>query len=153
MNWVPPGVTVNTPDHSVLARAPSSMWRPGPLVIGMDRCAVFDTAQGVVVEYNRFRGTDGERFEDGLPLVEEQFGTKKVCDSSLGGGDLRRVAGDVIIERASSTIAWPAAIQTTRRAGRVSRPNRLTVWSSTRCRTSCAVPRRSCSASARTGSA
>ena len=104
MAWVPPGVTVNTPDHWVLAKDEvKHVGDPVALVIGDDRYAVVDAAEDVVVEYDPLPVvTDPEKaLEDGSPLVHEKFGTNKVCDWSLGGGDLEAgfAEADVIIER------------------------------------------------------
>ena len=53
MAWVPPGVTVNTPDHWVLAKGEvKHVGDPVALVIGDDRYAVVDAAEDVVVEYD-----------------------------------------------------------------------------------------------------
>ena len=49
-----------------------------------------DAAEDVIVEYDPLPVvTDPEAaLEDGSPLVHAQFGTNKVCEWSLGGGDL-----------------------------------------------------------------
>jgi len=90
MAWVPPGIEVNTPDHWVLAKDEvNHVGDPVVLVIGDDRYAVIDAAEDVVVEYDPLPVvTDPEAAIAGGPLVHEQFGTNKVCDWSLGGGDL-----------------------------------------------------------------
>jgi carbon-monoxide dehydrogenase large subunit len=104
MAWVPPGVEVNTPDHWVLAKGEvKHVGDPVALVIGHDRYAVVDAAEDVIVDYDPLPVvTDPEAaLEDGSPLVHEQFGTNKVCEWSLGGGDLEAgfAEADVIIER------------------------------------------------------
>ena len=91
MAWAPPGVEVNTPDHWVLAKDEvKHVGDPVALVVGEDRYAVVDAAEDVVVEYEPLPVvTDPEKaLEEGSPLVHEKFGTNKVCDWSLGGGDL-----------------------------------------------------------------
>ena len=127
MAWVPPGVTVNTPDHWVLAKDEvKHVGDPVALVVGDDRYTVVDAAEQVVVEYEPLPVvTDPEKaLEDGSPLVHEKFGTNKVCDWSLGGGDLEAgfAEADVIIERrvVNHRIAG-AAIEPARGAGRVPR--------------------------------
>ena len=127
MAWVPPGVEVNTPDHWVLAKDEvKHVGDPVALVIGDDRYAVIDAAEDVLVEYDPLPVvTDPEKaLEEGSPLVHEQFGTNKVCDWSLGGGDLEAgfAEADVIIERrvVNHRIAG-AAIEPRGGAGRVSR--------------------------------
>ncbi|HUA72710.1 MAG TPA: xanthine dehydrogenase family protein molybdopterin-binding subunit [Solirubrobacteraceae bacterium] len=136
MNWVPPGVTVNTPEHWVLAKsAVKHVGDPVALVIGEDRYGVVDAAEGVVVEYDPLPVvTDPERaLEDGSPLVHEQFGTNKVCDWSLGGGDLEAgfAEADVIIERRIVNHRMAGAAIEPRGVLADYRGDRLTVWSST----------------------
>jgi carbon-monoxide dehydrogenase large subunit len=104
MAWVPPGVEVNTPDHWVLAKdAVKHVGDPVALVIGSDRYGVVDATEDVIVEYESLPVVvDPEKaLESGSPLVHEQFGTNKVCEWSLGGGDLEAgfAAADVILER------------------------------------------------------
>src|SRR4051794_23867461 len=104
MAWVPPGVDVNTPDHWVLAKDEvKHVGDPVALVIGHDRYGVVDAAEDVFVEYEPLPVVvDPEAaLEDGSPLVHEKFGTNKVCDWSLGGGDLEAgfAEADVIVER------------------------------------------------------
>ena len=54
------------------------------------RVAVVDAAEDVLVEYDPLPVVvDIEKaLEEGSPLVHEQFGTNKVHEWSLGGGDL-----------------------------------------------------------------
>jgi aerobic carbon-monoxide dehydrogenase large subunit len=136
MAWVPPGVDVNTPDHWVLAKGEvKHVGDPVALVIGEDRYAVVDAAEDVLVDYDPLPVvTDPEAaLEEGSPLVHEQFGTNKVCEWSLGGGDLEAgfAEADVIIERrvVNHRIAGgaiePRAVLADFRA------DRLTVYSST----------------------
>jgi carbon-monoxide dehydrogenase large subunit len=104
MAWVPPGVEVNTPDHWVLAKGEvKHVGDPVALVIGDDRYSVVDAAEDVIVEYDPLPVvTDPEAaLEDGSALVHAQFGTNKVCDWALGGGDLEAgfAEADVIVER------------------------------------------------------
>ena len=56
MAWVPPGVTVNTPDHWVLAKDEvKHVGDPVALVIGDDRYAVVDAAEDVSSSTTRCR--------------------------------------------------------------------------------------------------
>ncbi len=136
MAWVPPGVTVNTPDHWVLAKDEvKHVGDPVALVVGEDRYAVVDAAEDVVVEYDPLPVvTDPEKaLEEDSSLCHEHFGTNKVCDWSLGGGDLEAgfAEADVIIERrvvnhrTAGAAIEPRGVLADYRAGR------LTVWSST----------------------
>jgi aerobic carbon-monoxide dehydrogenase large subunit len=136
MAWVPPGVEVNTPDHWVLARGEvKHVGDPVALVIGDDRYEVADAVEDVIVEYDPLPVViDPEKaLEPGSPLVHEQFQTNKVCEWSLGGGDLEAgfAEADVIIERRiinhriAGAAIEPRGVLAEYRAGK------LTVWSST----------------------
>ena len=119
MNWVPPGVTVNTPDHWVLAKNEvKHVGDPVALVVGDDRYAVVDAAEDVVVEYDPLPVvTDPEKaLEDGSPLVHPSSGrTRSAIGRSAAAisrqGSLRRTSSS---SAGSSTIAWRA-----RRSSRV----------------------------------
>jgi carbon-monoxide dehydrogenase large subunit len=102
--WVPPGVELNNPPHWALAKDEvNHVGDPVAVVIGEDRYSVVDAAEQVVVEYEPLPVvTDPEEaLKDGADLVHAEFGTNKVHEWSLGGGDL--AAGfekaDVIVER------------------------------------------------------
>jgi aerobic carbon-monoxide dehydrogenase large subunit len=136
MAWVPPGVEVNTPDHWVLAKGEvKHVGDPVALVIGDDRYAVVDAAEDVVVEYDPLPVvTDPEKaLEEGSALVHEKFGTNKVCDWSLGGGDLEAgfAEADVIIERRIVNHRMAGGAIEPRGVLAEYRGDRLTVWSST----------------------
>ena len=136
MAWVPPGVPVNTPAHWVLAKGEvKHVGDPVALVVGDNRYSVVDAAEDVVVEYDPLPVvTDPEKaLEEGSPLVHEQFGTNKVCEWSLGGGDLEAgfAEADVIIERRVVNHRVAGAAIEPRGVLADFRADRLTVWSST----------------------
>ncbi len=136
MAWVPPGIEVNTPDHWVLAKdAVKHVGDPVALVVGADRYAVVDASEAVAVEYEPLPVvTDPEEaLEAGSPLVHEKFGTNKVCEWSLGGGDLEAgfAEADVIIERRVVNHRTAGAAIEPRGVLAEYRGDRLTVWSST----------------------
>jgi aerobic carbon-monoxide dehydrogenase large subunit len=135
MAWVPPGVEVNTPDHWVLAKGEvKHVGDPVALVIGTDRYGVIDAAEDVVVDYDPLPVvTDPEAALDGGPLVHEQFGTNKICDWSLGGGDLEAgfAEADVILERRIVNHRIAGAAIEPRGVLAEYRGGKLTVWSST----------------------
>ncbi|HEV7175553.1 MAG TPA: molybdopterin cofactor-binding domain-containing protein, partial [Solirubrobacteraceae bacterium] len=135
MAWVPPGVEVNTPDHWVLAKdAVKHVGDPVALVVGTDRYSVVDAAEDVIVDYDPLPVvTDPEAAIAGGPLVHEQFGTNKVCDWSLGGGDLEAgfAEADVIIERRIVNHRMAGAAIEPRGVLAQYRAGKLTVWSST----------------------
>ena len=136
MAWVPPGVDVNTPDHWVLAKGEvKHVGDPVALVIGNDRYTVVDAAEDVFVEYDPLPVvTDPEAaLEDGSALVHPQFGTNKVCEWSLGGGDLEAgfAEADHIIERRIVNHRTAGAAIEPRAVLADFRADRLTVYSST----------------------
>jgi carbon-monoxide dehydrogenase large subunit len=135
MAWVPPGVEVNNPEHWPLARgAVKHVGDPVAVVLGEDRYAVVDAAEGVVVEYDPLPVvTDPEAALEGPPFVHEQFGTNQVHQWSLAGGDLDAgfAEADVVVERrvinhriAGAPIE-PRGVLADYRAGA------LTLWSAT----------------------
>jgi aerobic carbon-monoxide dehydrogenase large subunit len=135
MAWVPPGVEVNTPEHWVLAKGEvKHVGDPVALVIGNDRYGVIDAAEDVVVDYEPLPVvTDPEAALEGGPLVHEQFGTNKVCEWSLGGGDLEAgfAEADVILERRIVNHRIAGAAIEPRGVLAEYRGGKLTVWSST----------------------
>jgi carbon-monoxide dehydrogenase large subunit len=136
MAWVPPGIEVNTPEHWVLAKDEvKHVGDPVALVIGDDRYSVTDAAEDVVVEYDPLPVvTDPEKaLEPDSPLVHERFGTNKVCEWSLGGGDLEAgfAEADVIVERRVINHRMAGAAIEPRGVLAEYRADRLTVWSST----------------------
>jgi carbon-monoxide dehydrogenase large subunit len=136
MAWVPPGIEVNTPDHWVLAKDEvKHVGDPVALVVGADRYGVVDASEAVAVEYEPLAVvTDPEEaLAAGSPLVHEQFGTNKVCEWSLGGGDLEAgfAEADVIIERRVVNHRTAGAAIEPRGVLAEYRGDRLTVWSST----------------------
>src|SRR5215213_2630755 len=136
MAWVPPGVEVRTPDHWVLAKGEvKHVGDPVALVIGNDRYTVVDAAEDVLVEYEPLPVvTDPEAaLEPGSPLVHERFGTNKVCEWSLGGGDLDAgfAEADVVIERRIVNHRIAGAAIEPRAVLAEFRADKLTLWSST----------------------
>jgi aerobic carbon-monoxide dehydrogenase large subunit len=135
MAWVPPGATVNNPEHWPLARgAVKHVGDPVAAVVGSDRYAVVDAAEDVIVEYDPLPVvTDPEKALEGGPFVHEQFGTNQVHEWSLGGGDLDAgfAEADVIVERrvvnhrTAGAPIEPRGVLADYRAGS------LTVWSAT----------------------
>ena len=136
MAWVPPGVEVNTPDHLVLAADEvNHVGDPVALIIGDDRYAVVDALEDVIVDYEPLPVvTDPEKaLEAGSPLVHEHLGTNKVCEWSLGGGDLEAgfAEADVIVERRVVNHRMAGAAIEPRGVLAEYRGDKLTVWSST----------------------
>ena len=104
MAWVPPGVDVNVPEHWPLARGKVGyVGQAVAVVVGDDKYAVVDAAEDVIVEYDPLPPVvDMEKaLEDGAALVHEEFGTNRVHEWSLGGGDVEQGfnEADVVVER------------------------------------------------------
>jgi aerobic carbon-monoxide dehydrogenase large subunit len=136
MAWVPPGVDVKTPDHWVLAKGEvKHVGDPVALVIGANRYGVIDALEDVVVEYEGLPVvTDPEKaLEAGSALVHESLGTNKICEWSLGGGDLEAgfAEADVIVERRVVNHRTAGGAIEPRGVLAEYRGEKLTVWSST----------------------
>jgi carbon-monoxide dehydrogenase large subunit len=136
MAWVPPGVEVKTPDHWVLAKGEvKHVGEPVALVVGDDRYGVVDASEEVIVEYDPLPVvTDPEKaLEAGSPLVHESLGTNKICEWSLGGGDLEAgfAEADVIVERRVVNHRTAGAAIEPRGVLAEYRGDKLTIWSST----------------------
>ena len=104
MVWVPPGVEVHVPDHWPLARDKVGyVGQAVAVVLGTDKYAVVDAAEDVIVEYDPLPVvTDPEAaLEDGAPIIHEEFGTNKVFEWSLPGGDVEGAFrdADVVVEK------------------------------------------------------
>jgi aerobic carbon-monoxide dehydrogenase large subunit len=104
MVWAPPGVEIKTPENWPLKRGEvKHVGDPVAVVVGTDRYAVVDAAERVVVEYEpKPVVIDPERaLQDGSPLVWEQFGTNKVHEWSVSGGDVDTALAesDVVVEQ------------------------------------------------------
>ncbi len=105
MAWAPPGVEVNNPEHWPLARGSvKHVGDPVAVVIGEDRYAVTDAAEDVVVEYDPLPvvvDPEAAIAGEGGRFIHEQFGTNKVHEWSLAGGDVEAgfAEADVIVER------------------------------------------------------
>ena len=135
MAWVPPGVEVNTPEHWVLAKGEvKHVGDPVALVIGSEplRGRRRGRGRGRRVRPAAGRDRPGGRARGG-PLVHEKFGTNKVCEWSLGGGDLEAgfAEADVIVERRVVNHRMAGAAIEPRGVLAQYRGGKLTVWSST----------------------
>lgn len=104
MVWVPPGVEVHVPEHWPLARGKVGyVGQAVAVVLGRDKYAVVDAAEQVLVDYEPLPVVvDPEAaLAEGAPVIHEQFGTNKVFEWSLAGGDVEGVFADadVVMER------------------------------------------------------
>jgi carbon-monoxide dehydrogenase large subunit len=133
--WVPPGVTVNTPEHWPLAKGTvNHVGDPVAAVVGNDRYAVVDAAEDVFVEYDPLPVVmDMEEALKDEVVIHESLGTNKSHEWSLAGGDIEAgfAEADVIVERrivnhrVSGAAIEPRAVLAEDRVGN------LTIWSST----------------------
>jgi aerobic carbon-monoxide dehydrogenase large subunit len=103
MVWAPPGVEVKTPEHWPLKRGEvKHVGDPVAVVVATDRYLAVDAAEDVIVEYEpKPAVVDMEKaLEDGSPLVWEEFGTNKVHDWAVSGGDVDAALADadVVVE-------------------------------------------------------
>ncbi|HVG74028.1 MAG TPA: xanthine dehydrogenase family protein molybdopterin-binding subunit, partial [Thermoleophilaceae bacterium] len=104
MVWAPAGVEIHTPDHWPLKRGEvKHVGDPVAVVVATSRHLAVDAAEDVIVDYDSKQVVvDPEAaLEDGSPLVWEQFGTNKVHEWAIGGGDIdaQLAEADVIVER------------------------------------------------------
>ena len=136
MVWAPPGVEMRVPDHWPLARGKVGyVGQPVAVVLGRDRYSVVDAVEDVVVEYDPLPVVvDPEKaLEPGSPIIHEEFGTNKVFEWSLPGGDLEAAMSqsDVIVERRIANHRTAGAAIETRGALAEWRSGELTMWSAT----------------------
>jgi aerobic carbon-monoxide dehydrogenase large subunit len=135
MAWVPPGVQVNNPEHWPLAHGVvRHVGDPVAVVISEDRYSVNDAVEDVVVEYDPLPVVvDPEAAIAGAPYIHEQFGTNKVHEWSLAGGDVEAgfAEADVIVERRVVNHRIAGAPIECRGVLADYRAGSLTLWSST----------------------
>jgi carbon-monoxide dehydrogenase large subunit len=136
MVWAPPGVDVHVPDHWPLARDKVGyVGQAVAVVLGPDKYAVVDAAEDVIVEYDPLPVvTDPEQaLEDGAPVIHEEFGTNKVFEWSLPGGDVEGAFrdADVVVEKRIVNHRTSGAAIEPRAALAEWRQGKLTMWSST----------------------
>jgi carbon-monoxide dehydrogenase large subunit len=136
MVWVPPGVEVHVPEHWPLARDKVGyVGQAVAVVLGPDKYAVVDAAEDVVVEYESLPVViDPEAaLEDGAPIIHDEFGTNKVFEWSLEGGDVEAALADsdVVLERRIVNHRTAGGAIEPRGALAEWREGRLTLWSST----------------------
>jgi aerobic carbon-monoxide dehydrogenase large subunit len=104
MVWAPPGVEIKTPDHWPLKRGQvKHVGDPVAVVVARTRHIAVDAAEQVIVEYDPKPAViDPEAaLEDGSPLVWEEFGTNKIHEWGISGGDIDAALAeaDVTVER------------------------------------------------------
>ena len=95
--WAPPGVEMNTPEHWPLKRGQvKHVGDPVAVVVAASRGAAVDAAEEVIVEYDpKPAVVDPEAaLEDGSPLVWDSFGTNKIHEWAVAGGDFEAAARD-----------------------------------------------------------
>ncbi len=136
MVWAPPGVEINTPENWPLKGGEvKHVGDPVAVVVGRDRYAVADAAEDVVVEYDpKAVVTDPERAsEEGSPLVWEQFGTNRVHEWKVSGGDVDAglADADVVVEQRIVNHRTAGAAIEARGALAEPRGDSLTLYTST----------------------
>jgi carbon-monoxide dehydrogenase large subunit len=136
MVWVPPGVEMRVPDHWPLARGKVGyVGQAVAVVLGSNKYGVVDAAEDVIVEYDPLPVvTDPEAaLEDGAPIIHEEFGTNKVFEWSLPGGDVEGAFrdADVVVEKRIVNHRTAGAAIEPRGVLAEWRQGKLTMWSST----------------------
>jgi carbon-monoxide dehydrogenase large subunit len=136
MVWAPPGVEVRVPDHWPLAREKVGyVGQPVAVVLGHDKYGVVDAAEQVLVEYDPLPVVvDPEKaLEEGAPVIHEEYGTNKVFEWSLVGGDVEGAFSDadVVVERRIVNHRTAGAAIEPRGVLAEWRHGKLTLWSST----------------------
>jgi carbon-monoxide dehydrogenase large subunit len=136
MVWAPPGVEVRVPDHWPLARDKVGYFGQAvAVVVGTDKYGVVDAAGQVIVEYDPLPVvTDPEKaLEEGTPIVHEEFGTNKVFEWSLPGGDVEGAFrdADVVVEKRIVNHRTAGAAIEPRSVVAEWREGKLTLWSAT----------------------
>jgi len=136
MIWAPPGVEMRVPEHWPLARGKVGyVGQPIAVVVGEDKYAVVDAAEDVLVELDPLPVVvDPEKaLEDGSPVIHEEFGTNRVFDWSLGGGDVDAALqdSDVVVERRVVNHRIAGGAIEPRVALAEWREGKLTLWSAT----------------------
>ncbi|HYP47802.1 MAG TPA: xanthine dehydrogenase family protein molybdopterin-binding subunit [Thermoleophilaceae bacterium] len=90
MVWAPPGVEMHTPEHWPVKRGQvKHVGDPVAVVVAATRSQAVDAADLVIVDYeSKPVVVDPEKaLEPGSPLVWEDFGTNKIHEWAVSGGD------------------------------------------------------------------
>jgi carbon-monoxide dehydrogenase large subunit len=136
MLFLPPGVEMRVPDHWPLARGKVGyVGQAVAVVLGTDKYGVVDAAEDVIVEYDPLPVvTDPEKaLEEDAPVIHDEFGTNKVFEWSLPGGDVEGAFrdADVIVEKRIVNHRTAGAAIEPRGTLAEWRQGKLTLWSST----------------------
>jgi aerobic carbon-monoxide dehydrogenase large subunit len=136
MVWAPPGVEMRVPDHWPLARGKVGyVGQAVAVVLAEDKYAVVDAAEQVLVDYDPLPVVvDPERaLEDGAPIIHEEYGTNKVFEWSLPGGDVEGAFRDaeVVVEKRIVNHRTAGAAIEPRAYLAEWREGKLTLWSAT----------------------
>jgi carbon-monoxide dehydrogenase large subunit len=136
MAWSPPGVEIHTPELWPLARGEvKHVGDPVAVVVGTDRYSVVDAAEDVIVEYEpKPVVLDPEKALEGdSPLVWEQFGTNRVHEWTISGGDVDAALSeaDVVVEQRLVNHRTAGGAIEARGALAVPRTDSFTLYSST----------------------
>ena len=97
MVWAPPGVEIHTPEHWPVKRGQvKHVGDPVAVVVATSRGAALDAAEQVIVDYDpKPAVVDPEQaLEDGAPLVWDEFGTNKIHEWAVSGGDFDAAAAE-----------------------------------------------------------
>jgi carbon-monoxide dehydrogenase large subunit len=136
MVWAPKGVDIFVPDHWPLAKGKVGyVGQAVAVVLGPDKYGVVDAAGLVEVEYDPLPVVvDPEAaLEEGSPLVHEEYGTNKVFEWSLPGGDVEAAfaESDVVVEKRIVNHRTAGAAIEPRGVLADWREGKMTLWSAT----------------------
>jgi carbon-monoxide dehydrogenase large subunit len=136
MVWAPPGVEINTPENWPLKRGEvKHVGDPVAVVVATTRHIAADAAEDVIVDYDpKPAVVDPEAaLEDGAPLVWERFGTNKIHEWAVSGGDIdaQLAEADVIVEHRFENHRTSGAPIETRCSIAELRGDKLTLYSTT----------------------
>ena len=134
--WSPPGVEMHAPEFWPLSRDEvKHVGEAVAVVVGTDRYSVVDAVEDVIVEYEpRPAVIDPEKaLEEGSPLVWEQFGTNRVHEWGISGGDIDAALAeaDVVVEQRLINHRTAGGAIEARGALAVPRADSFTLYSST----------------------
>ena len=124
------------PDHWPLARGKVGyVGQAVAVVLGTDKYGVVDAAGRSIVDYDPLPVViDPEAaLEDGAPLIHDEFGTNKVFEWSLAGGDVEAAFADadVVVEKRIVNHRTAGAAIEPRGVLAEWREGKLTLWSAT----------------------
>ena len=136
MVWDPPGVEINAPAHMPLKSGEvKCVGDPVAVVVGIDKYAVVDAAEQVIVDYDpKPAVVDPEAaLADGADLVWDQFDTNKTHEWAIGGGDVEAGMAEAEVTMERRVVNHRTAGAAIEPRGLIAEPNgeKITLYTST----------------------